>query len=72
MQTPEREITLGFLLFVGSLVRYMNVLQVSSADLRIFMPRLAPYLQRRGSGFTFRISVSPELRKLIGTRSMDV
>lgn len=32
------------------------------------MPRLAPYLQRRGSGFTFRISVPPELRHLIGAR----
>lgn len=32
------------------------------------MPRLAPYLQRRGSGFTFRISVPPELRQLIGAR----
>ena len=38
------------------------------ADLPIFMPRLAPYLQRRGSGFTFRISVPPELRHLIGAR----
>lgn len=34
----------------------------------MFMPRLAPYLQRRGSGFTFRISVPPELRHLIGAR----
>lgn len=32
------------------------------------MPRLAPYLQRRGSGFTFRISVPPELRHLFGAR----
>ena len=32
------------------------------------MPRLAPYLQRRGSGFTFRISVPPELRHYIGAR----
>lgn len=32
------------------------------------MPRLAPYLQRRGRGFTFRISVPPELRHLIGAR----
>lgn len=34
------------------------------------MPRLAPYLQRRGSGFTFRISVPPELRHLIGAREL--
>lgn len=40
----------------------------SGSDLLIFMPRLAPYLQRRGAGFSFRISVPPDLRHLIGVR----
>lgn len=32
------------------------------------MPRLAPYLQRRGGGLFFRISVPYELRPMIGVR----
>lgn len=51
------------------LVHFFATSELScGADLPIFMPRLAPYLQRRGSGFTFRISVPPELRHLIGAR----
>lgn len=46
----------------------LHDLATCSSNLPIFMPRLAPYLQRRGSGFTFRISVPPELRQLIGAR----
>lgn len=46
----------------------LHELATCSPNLPIFMPRLAPYLQRRGSGFTFRISVPPELRQLIGAR----
>ena len=46
----------------------LHGLATCSLNLPIFMPRLAPYLQRRGSGFTFRISVPPELRQLIGAR----
>lgn len=34
------------------------------------MPRLAPYLQRRGYGFTFRIAVPPDLRPVVGVREI--
>lgn len=34
------------------------------------MPRLAPYLQRRGYGLTFRIAVPPDLRPLVGIREI--
>lgn len=34
------------------------------------MPRLAPYLQRRGYGLTFRIAVPPDLRPLVGVREI--
>jgi integrase len=34
------------------------------------MPRSPPYLQRRGYGLTFRISVPPDLRNLVGEREI--
>jgi hypothetical protein len=34
------------------------------------MPRPAPYLQRRGYGLTFRISVPPDLRQALGQREL--
>ncbi|MFZ2267566.1 MAG: DUF6538 domain-containing protein [Azonexus sp.] len=34
------------------------------------MPRLAPYLQRRGYGLTFRIAIPPDLRAIVGVREI--
>jgi integrase len=45
-------------------------LALQAPCLRTTMPRLAPYLQRRGYGLTFRIAVPPDLRPLVGIREI--